>query len=112
MRIARLRPENKRQFGNDDPMRRNATTTKDLKVGDERDRHTERERLVGLIDRFVSAGPAGCTTHPHSFFGRLTPVQWATSRGRGILTWETAPSNAGRPPIDRRFQFSRGCVIY
>jgi hypothetical protein len=30
-----------------------------------------------LIDRFTAAGPTGCTTSPHSFFGRLTPEQWA-----------------------------------
>jgi LPS sulfotransferase NodH len=30
-----------------------------------------------MIDRFVAAGPKGCTTHPHSFFGRLTAEEWA-----------------------------------
>lgn len=63
---------------NDAPMRRNSPTTKDLVVQDARDLGTERERLRGLIDRFAAAGPAGCTTHPHSFFGRLTPEEWAT----------------------------------
>jgi hypothetical protein len=65
-------------FGNDEPMRRNSPTAKDLVVQDERDLGTERERLRGLIDRFAAAGPNGCTTHPHSFFGRLTPEEWAT----------------------------------
>ena len=65
-------------LGNDEPMRRNSTTVKDLVVQDERDLGTERERLCGLIDRFAAAGPEGCTTHPHSFFGRLTPEEWAT----------------------------------
>jgi hypothetical protein len=64
--------------GNDEPMRRNSPTAKDLVVQDERDLRTERERLSGLIDRFATAGPSGCTTHPHSFFGRLTPQEWAT----------------------------------
>lgn len=63
---------------NDEPMRQNLPTAKDLVVNDDRDLRTERERLRGLIDRFVTAGPAGCTTHPHSFFGRLTPQEWAT----------------------------------
>jgi hypothetical protein len=67
---------------NDEPMRRNSPTMKDLVVQDERDLRTERERLLGLIDRFAAAGPAGCTTHPHSFFGRLTPEEWA------ILTYK------------------------
>jgi Protein of unknown function (DUF1569) len=65
-------------LGNDDPMRRNSPTSKDLLVLGDRDLETERARLTGLIDRFVSAGQAGCTTHPHTFFGRLTPEQWAT----------------------------------
>src|SRR5579863_9588009 len=64
--------------GNDEPMRRNSPTAKDLVVQDERDLRTERERLCGLIDRFAAAGPEGCTTHPHSFFGHLAPDEWAT----------------------------------
>jgi len=47
-------------------------------VQDELDLGTERERLRGLIERFTAAGPAGGTMHPHSFFGRLTPEEWAT----------------------------------
>jgi hypothetical protein len=65
-------------LGNDEPMRRNSATVKGLVVQDERDLGMERERLCGLIDRFAAAGPVGCTTHPHSFFGRLTPDEWAT----------------------------------
>ncbi len=61
----------------DKPMRRNSPTTKSLVVADQRDLETERERLCRLIDRFAAAGPEGCTTHPHSFFGRLTPEEWA-----------------------------------
>ena len=64
-------------LGNDEPMRRNSPTMKDLVVQDERDLGTERERLCGLINRFAAAGPKGCTKHPHSFFGRLTPEEWA-----------------------------------
>lgn len=64
-------------LGNDEPMRRNSPTVKGLLVQDERDLGMERERLCGLIDRFAAAGAAGCTTHPHSFFGRLKPEEWA-----------------------------------
>jgi len=65
-------------LGNDEPLRRNSPTVKGLVVQDELDLGTERERLRGLIERFTAAGPAGCTMHPHSFFGRLTPEEWAT----------------------------------
>jgi transposase InsO family protein len=62
-------------LGNDKPMRRGAPTM--IAVEDNRDFNAERERLRELIDRFAAAGPAGCTKHPHSFFGPLTPDEWA-----------------------------------
>ena len=61
----------------DKPMRRNSPTMKSLIMKDKRELGTERERLYVMIDRFAAAGPAGCTTHPHSFFWRLTPDEWA-----------------------------------
>jgi uncharacterized protein DUF1569 len=61
----------------DEPMRRNSPTSPDLVVQDEPNLETERQRLCGLIDRFLAAGPKGCTTYPHAFFGRLTPEEWA-----------------------------------
>jgi hypothetical protein len=69
-------------LGNDDPLRKNVPTVKSLLVADERDLEWERERLSGLIDRFSAGGAAGCTRCPHSFFGKLTPEQWA------ILTYK------------------------
>jgi hypothetical protein len=60
-----------------EPMRKNSPTMPQLIVQDERELGPERERLVGLIDRFATAGPAGCTKNPHSFFGPLTPDEWA-----------------------------------
>lgn len=64
-------------LGNEDPFRRNSPTAKELVVSDARELATERERLCGLIDRFAAAGPSGCTTHPHTFFGPLTSQEWA-----------------------------------
>jgi len=60
------------------PMGRNAPTAKSIVVADQRDLEAERKRLCALIDRFAAAGPKGCTTHPHTFFGPLTPEEWAT----------------------------------
>jgi hypothetical protein len=62
---------------NDDPMRKNSPTAEDLLVKDERNFDVDRERLLALIDRFSVAGAKGCTTHPHCFFGYLTPDEWA-----------------------------------
>jgi hypothetical protein len=69
-------------LGDDAPMRRNSSTVPGFKVVDERDFSAERRRLNGLIDRVIAIGPAGCTTHPHSFFGRMTPEEW------GILMYK------------------------
>ena len=59
------------------PMHRNSPSAKHLLVTDERDFELERQRLRGLIDRFVAGGSEKCTKHPHSFLGRLTSVEWA-----------------------------------
>ena len=62
---------------NQKPMPRNLGTDKSLVVSDERDFVVERQRLREFIDRFAAGGPGVCTTHPHFFFGPLTPEEWA-----------------------------------
>jgi hypothetical protein len=64
-------------FRNDKPLGKNSPTAKSLIVTDERDLSRERERLSGLIDKFAAGGPARCGTNPHSFFGKMTPDEWA-----------------------------------
>jgi len=61
-----------------EPMRRNSPTAPSLLVKGDPDFEASREQLRGLIDRFAEGGPAACTTHPHAFFGKLTPEQWST----------------------------------
>jgi hypothetical protein len=61
----------------DEPMRRNSPTVNELVIQDGRNLTAEKERLIAFIDRFSTAGPNSCTAHPHSFFGRLTPQEWA-----------------------------------
>ena len=61
----------------DEPMRKNSPTIDEIIIRDDRDAAIERTRLRNLIDRFTTAGPSACTTHPHSFFGPLTPDQWS-----------------------------------
>ena len=69
-------------FRNEDPLRKNTPTAKSLLVTDDRDFGKERDRLSGLIDKFADGGAAGCTTNPHSFFGKMTTEQWS------ILTYK------------------------
>jgi hypothetical protein len=62
---------------NEKPMPRNVGTDKSLVVSDKRDFVVERQRLREFIDRFAAGGPRSCTSHPHFFFGPLTPEEWA-----------------------------------
>ena len=64
-------------LGNDEPMRKNSPTAPSLIVSDDRDLEAEKVRLIGLISRFSKGGSAVCTSHPHAFFGKLTPEQWS-----------------------------------
>jgi Protein of unknown function (DUF1569) len=66
-----------RVLADNEPMRKNSSTSKSLVIADDCDLAAEQKRLCGLIDRFAAAGPAGCTTHPHSFFGPLKPDEWS-----------------------------------
>ena len=58
------------------PMPRNLPTVPGFAVTDDREFVRERDRLTTLVDRFARGGPAACTSHPHGFFGRLTPDEW------------------------------------
>ena len=70
--------------GNDEQMKRNAPTAPDMVIRDQRDIDVERARLNAQIERFVTAGPSGCTRHPHPFFGPLTPEEWANLQYKHI----------------------------
>ena len=67
----------KRSVLGDGPIRRNMPTEKSLIMQGEKDFAAERQRLLDWVDRFSTGGPEHCTTHPHSFFGRMTPIEWA-----------------------------------
>ena len=59
------------------PMGRNLPTDKAYVMTGELELEVERQKLAGFIDRFQTGGPEGCTKGPHSFFGLLTPEEWA-----------------------------------
>jgi hypothetical protein len=61
------------------PFKQNSPTDKSfITTGEKKDFEKEKAKLQGLIKQFSAGGPDKCTTHPHSFFGKLTPEQWAT----------------------------------
>ena len=48
-----------------------------LLVTGDRDFERERQRLDALIQRFCEGNEAACTSYPHTFFGPMTPREWA-----------------------------------
>ncbi|WP_188455719.1 DUF1569 domain-containing protein [Virgibacillus oceani] len=70
----------KPMFYNDKPLAHNMSTIPTILITDEKEFETEREKLKQKIKTFQNNGPENCTTHPHSFFGKLTSEQW----GKGI----------------------------
>jgi len=64
-------------FADGEPMRRNSPTAQFLMVSDDPELDAVRARLLAVYDRFIAGGEAGCTTHPHAFFGELTPAEWS-----------------------------------
>jgi hypothetical protein len=71
-------PIAKKSLLSEKPIRRNLPTAPSLLIRDDKTFAAEQRRLLDLVARFSSAGPTQCTTHPHCFFGRLTPEEWAT----------------------------------
>jgi len=67
-----LRPK----FSSDKPFRHGSPTANDFKVTGQRDFNSEKEKLTRLIVEFAEKGPAGVTTRPHPFFGRLKADEW------------------------------------
>ena len=71
-------------FTNDKPFSKNGPTDKTFVIADKRDFARERDELKRRVRQFHEAGEAHCTTHPHSFFGPLTPQEWATGMYKHI----------------------------
>ena len=64
-------------YTNEKPFGKNAPTDKTLVIADTRDFLCEQEQLKQKVRQFHEGGEAKCTRHPHPFFGKLTPQEWA-----------------------------------
>lgn len=64
-------------FLGDKPFQKNAPTAPILVVSDQRVFDAEKQRLIACVQQFVSGGASKCTDHPHAFFGKMNPDQWA-----------------------------------
>ena len=65
------------KFLGEEPFMRNSPTNPAFVVSEARDFAAEKERLLKLTRQFADGGPEKCTANPHSFFGTLTPAEWA-----------------------------------
>jgi hypothetical protein len=74
-----LGPMAKASYLSEKPFSKNGPTDRNFIITNQRDFNPEKEKLINLIQLFSNGGETKCTTHPHSFFGRLTPAQWGTS---------------------------------
>jgi hypothetical protein len=74
-----LGPYIKKMFIGEKPFPKDSPTDKHFIIRDEPDFATQKARLVGLIREFSDGGREKCTTHPHAFFGKLAPEEWAIS---------------------------------
>jgi hypothetical protein len=74
-----LGPLFKSHYLSDKPMGKNGPTDKSFIVADERDFEAEKLKLKKTVIEFSKGGAEKCTTHPHSFFGKLTPDEWSIS---------------------------------
>ncbi|HUB28653.1 MAG TPA: DUF1569 domain-containing protein [Terracidiphilus sp.] len=63
----------------DAPIRRNSPSAPELFPANPAfcDFERERAQLITAIDRFATQGANCCSHHPHPFFGKLKPQQWA-----------------------------------
>jgi len=75
-----LGPLIKPAFLGESPFRKNSPTAPSMKIADKREFEKEKTKLITIIKKLADGGEAKCTTHPHPFFGPLTPAQWGTSQ--------------------------------
>jgi hypothetical protein len=63
-------------ISNDKPFPKNAPTNPSFIITDTQEFNKEKERLTELVKSFSAGGEEKCTRNPHSFFGKITPVEW------------------------------------
>jgi len=73
----------KRKFIDSKPMVKNSLTEEHYITNKNvYDFEKEKAKAINLVRTFYNNGPEKCTKHKHSYFGNLTPNEWA------ILKWK------------------------
>jgi hypothetical protein len=60
----------------DKPFGKDSPTDPTFIVGDTRDFASEKQRLLGLVERFCQGGASEAGKHIHSFLGRISGDEW------------------------------------
>ncbi len=66
----------KKSWTDDSPIPHNSPTDNSIKVTIAKQFPEEKVRLTKLLERLNKGGVTGVTTHPHPFFGPMTPDEW------------------------------------
>ena len=66
----------KKSWVDDSPISHNSPTDSSIKVTTPKQFGAEKVRIKTLLERLNKGGATGVTTHPHPFFGPLTPDEW------------------------------------
>lgn len=67
----------RKKYLDEQPFDHSSPTSAELvTLGHSKNFDTEKQRLIELVKKFSSGGEAVATTHPHPFFGPLTPREW------------------------------------
>lgn len=77
-----LSPILKRIYLNKKPMIKNSKTDNSYIITGEQDFEGVRTKAIEMVKMFHDNGPEKCTKHPHPYFGKLTPNEWA------LLKWK------------------------
>lgn len=63
---------------------KNLPTDKNFVITSEKDFETEKQKLLSLIDSFKTQGTSFIKNLNHSFFGKMTPDEWAVMMWRHL----------------------------
>ena len=66
----------KKKILSDKPWGHNMPTDKGFVIVDQRNFDEEKMALIGLLQRFATAGPNSVSKDPHPFFGPMTAEEW------------------------------------
>jgi hypothetical protein len=79
-----IAPFMKKAVLSETPFRKNSPTDKSHIFPDDLDFEQQKEKAKASILKFFNGGVSECTKHPHPFFGKFTPEEWAVFEWKHI----------------------------